>query len=85
MDRHGYASVTPRADAAVVSGQLTPLIDLAAGYVRRSIRSLPKQGERTPWRLHQNYVRDFVLLRTGRVTDSVRFGLAGERTPPGLE
>ncbi|MDN4640789.1 alpha/beta fold hydrolase [Agreia sp. PsM10] len=85
MDRHGYSSVTPRADSAVVKGQLTPLIDLAAGYVRRSIRSLPKQGERTPWRLHQNYVRDFVLLRTGRVTDSVRFGFAGERTPPGLE
>jgi cation diffusion facilitator CzcD-associated flavoprotein CzcO/pimeloyl-ACP methyl ester carboxylesterase len=81
MDRHGYASVTPRADSTVVAGELTPLIDLAAGYVRRSIRSLPKQGERTPWRLHQNYVRDFVLLRTGRVTDSVRFGLAGERTP----
>ena len=85
MDRRGYSSVTPRADSSVASGQLTPLIDLAAGYVRRSIRSLPKQGERTPWRLHQNYVRDFVLLRTGRVTDSVRFGFAGERTPPGLE
>jgi cation diffusion facilitator CzcD-associated flavoprotein CzcO/pimeloyl-ACP methyl ester carboxylesterase len=85
MDRNGYSSVTPRADSSVVSGQLTPLIDLAAGYVRRSIRSLPKQGERTPWRLHQNYVRDFVLLRTGRVTDSVRFGFAGERTPPGRE
>jgi monooxygenase len=85
MDRHGYSSVTPQADSTVASGQLTPLIDLAAGYVRRSIRSLPKQGERTPWRLHQNYVRDFVMLRTGRVTDSVRFGFAGERTPPGLE
>ncbi|WP_156351995.1 alpha/beta fold hydrolase [Agreia sp. Leaf210] len=85
MDRRGYSSVTPRADSSVASGQLTPLIDLAAGYVRRSIRSLPKQGERTPWRLHQNYVRDFALLRTGRVTDSVRFGFAGERTPPGLE
>ncbi|SKA95952.1 Predicted flavoprotein CzcO associated with the cation diffusion facilitator CzcD [Agreia bicolorata] len=84
MDRHGYRSVTPQADSAVASGQLTPLIDLAAGYVRRSIRSLPKQGERTPWRLHQNYVRDFILLRAGRVTDSVHFGLAGERTPPGM-
>jgi monooxygenase len=85
MDRHGYRSVTPRADSAVAAGALTPLIDLAAGYVRRSIQSLPRQGERTPWRLHQNYVRDFVLLRTGRLTDSVRFGFAGERTPPGLE
>jgi monooxygenase len=85
MDRRGYRSVTPRADSAVVAGELTPLIDLAAGYVRRSIQSLPRQGERTPWRLHQNYVRDFLLLRTGRLTDSVQFGFAGERTPPGLE
>jgi cation diffusion facilitator CzcD-associated flavoprotein CzcO len=85
MDRHHYRSVTPRADSTVVGGELTPLIDLAAGYVRRSIQSLPKQGERTPWRLHQNYVRDFLLLRTGRLTDSVQFGIAGERTQPGLE
>jgi cation diffusion facilitator CzcD-associated flavoprotein CzcO/pimeloyl-ACP methyl ester carboxylesterase len=85
MDRRGYRSVTPRAGAAVAEGALTPLIDLAAGYELRSIHSLPRQGERAPWRLHQNYLRDFALLRAGRLTDAVHFGLAGERTPPGLE
>ena len=29
----------------------------------RSIDQLPKQGDRAPWRLHQNYPRDILLLQ----------------------
>ena len=32
-----------------------PFLDLNSGYVLRSIHTLPKQGSRAPWRLHQNY------------------------------
>jgi monooxygenase len=56
-----------------------PLIDLQAGYVRRALGELPKQGSRTPWRLRQNYVRDLITLRYGPVTDAMRFERAGER------
>jgi hypothetical protein len=31
----------------------------------------PKQGTRAPWRLCQNYPRDILLLRYGRVDDGV--------------
>ncbi len=78
MDRHGYASVTPHAPESVRSGELTPLIDLQSGYVLRDIDALPKQGASTPWRLHQNYLRDLALFRLGPVGDGVRFGRRGE-------
>ncbi|WP_043659856.1 NAD(P)-binding protein [Thermocrispum municipale] len=48
-----------------------PFIDLKSGYVLRSLDQLPKQGDRTPWRLRQNYLRDISALRHGRVADGV--------------
>jgi cation diffusion facilitator CzcD-associated flavoprotein CzcO len=52
-----------------------PFLDLQAGYVMRSIDQLPRQGERTPWRLHQNYARDILMLRRGEVEDEgIDFG-----------
>lgn len=53
----------------------TPLIDFSSGYIERSRDKLPRQGERTPWRLHQNYVLDLLALRWGRTSDgAMRFG-----------
>ena len=40
-----------------------------SGYVLRSLDELPKQGDRTPWRLHQNYALDILLLRRGPIED----------------
>jgi monooxygenase len=67
MDQHGYAQCTPR----VNDPQLTavPAIDFNSGYVLRALHSLPRQGSKTPWRLHQNYVKDLSMLRFGRVDD----------------
>lgn len=67
MDEHGYRQVTPLAPDASLATE--PFIDLASGYVLRSIDKLPKQGARTPWRLHQNYARDVVLLKYGSLED----------------
>ncbi|RZS36603.1 cation diffusion facilitator CzcD-associated flavoprotein CzcO [Herbihabitans rhizosphaerae] len=51
-----------------------PLLDLASGYVRRSMDEFPKQGERVPWRVRQNYLRDVFAMRRGPVDDgTVRF------------
>ena len=44
-------------------------MDFASGYVQRSLHLLPKQGCRAPWRLRQNYLRDVLTIRHGRVTD----------------
>ena len=67
MDRHGYSTCTPRINDPDVGDQ--PVIDFNSGYVLRSLHTLPRQGLKTPWRLHQNYVRDLSLMRYGRVDD----------------
>jgi monooxygenase len=46
-----------------------PWIDFSSGYVQRSIAKFPKQGSRTPWRLHQNYALDLLTLRYSPVED----------------
>ncbi|WP_158437886.1 alpha/beta fold hydrolase [Naasia lichenicola] len=82
MRRLGYASVVPEAPASVRSGPLSPLIDLQAGYVLRSSARLPRQGAVTPWRLKQNYLHDYLLLRIGSVTDGLRYSRAISRRNP---
>jgi monooxygenase len=67
MDERGYAYCTPVAPDP--SEPRTPIVDLQAGYVLRSIDQMPKQGGRLPWRLHQNYLKDIRLLRNGPLDD----------------
>ncbi|HEX7317234.1 MAG TPA: NAD(P)/FAD-dependent oxidoreductase [Pyrinomonadaceae bacterium] len=67
MDRGGYAFCTPRVNDPDVKEE--PIIDFTSGYVRRALHMLPRQGAKTPWRLHQNYVRDLSMMRFGRVDD----------------
>jgi hypothetical protein len=66
MRARGYVQVTPRRDPAM---QETPVFDFTSGYVQRAASRLPKQGDRAPWRLYQNYVKDLLSLRHGRVDD----------------
>ena len=67
MDRRDYALCTPRVNDPDVREE--PVIDFSSGYVRRALHTLPRQGSKTPWRLHQNYVRDLSMMRYGRVDD----------------
>ncbi|MET8123249.1 NAD(P)/FAD-dependent oxidoreductase [Micromonospora sp. NPDC005189] len=76
LDRTGQQVVTPLPPP---DDERVPLIDLRSGYVLRAVDALPKQGARAPWRLHQNYPRDVLLMRHGRLNDEgVRFSRAGE-------
>jgi cation diffusion facilitator CzcD-associated flavoprotein CzcO len=71
MDQRGYQICTP---VAPDTPQREPIIDLQSGYVLRSVAVLPKQGPAAPWRLHQNYPRDVLLMRHGSLEDEgVRF------------
>ena len=73
MDQHGYAVCTPRLNDPDVEPE--PVIDFNSGYVLRALDTLPRQGSKTPWRLHQNYVRDLSMMRYGRVDDgTMEFG-----------
>ena len=67
MDRHGYDICTPRLNDPSV--EPVPAVDFTSGYVQRALDTLPRQGSKTPWRLHQNYVKDLSMLRYGRVDD----------------
>jgi cation diffusion facilitator CzcD-associated flavoprotein CzcO len=67
MDANGYRVVTPLGPDP--SAPTEPFLDLKSGYVLRSLDLLPRQGERTPWRLHQNYARDILLMRRGPIED----------------
>lgn len=67
MDRHGYAVCTPRINDPNI--EEVPVIDFNSGYVLRALDTLPRQGSKTPWRLHQNYVKDISLMRYKPVED----------------
>ena len=67
MDAHGYASCVPRRNDPRLKEE--PLLDFSSGYVQRSIEKFPRQGSIAPWKLHQNYAIDTVLLRHAKVND----------------
>jgi monooxygenase len=67
MDDRGYSQCTPRANDQSIEEE--PILDFTSGYVQRALHTLPRQGTKTPWRLHQNYVKDLSMLRYGRVDD----------------
>jgi cation diffusion facilitator CzcD-associated flavoprotein CzcO len=74
MAAGGYRKVTPHPPAGTEA--TVPLVDLRSGYVLRSIDKLPKQGPVAPWRLHQNYPRDVVLMRYGPIDDDMKLDRA---------
>ena len=45
------------------------LLGLTSGYVRRSADQFPKQGAADPWRVHQNYLRDYRSIRMHGIED----------------
>lgn len=70
LDKHGYRQCMPKVRSNMRD---EPLLDFNSGYVLRDLASLPKQGNRAPWKLYQNYALDLVTLRLGTVTDSMVF------------
>ena len=69
MDKEGAAIVTPvLGDSAA---ERKPMLDFSSGYVRRAQAHMPKQGTEQPWKVHQNYPRDLLALRFGKLDDGV--------------
>jgi len=75
MDQHGYHICTPRVNDTDIEAE--PVIDFNSGYVLRALQSLPRQGSKTPWRLHQNYMKDLGMMRYGRLDDGTMEFKAG--------
>jgi cation diffusion facilitator CzcD-associated flavoprotein CzcO len=69
MQKHGYAQATPRLDDPAMDE--VPWVDFSSGYFQRSLGLFPKQGSKAPWKMPQNYARDLMMLRFGRIDDGV--------------
>jgi monooxygenase len=61
MARRGDAIVTPRLPSEPM--ETAPFIEMTSGYFQRSRTSLPRQGDRAPWRLQQHYRKDSALYK----------------------
>ncbi len=67
MDKEGLRQCTPRNhDDSVVD---EPFLGLASGYIQRAKNVLPKQGNKAPWKLYQNYALDLANLRFSKLED----------------
>lgn len=78
MDANGFDTCTPRINDSEMAAE--PVVNFTSGYVQRVIDTLPKQGSKTPWRLHQNYIKDLSMLRYGRVNDGAMEFKSSEKT-----
>lgn len=68
MRKHGYQKAVPVRDPTV---QEQDYLSFTSGYVQRAKNILPKQGQRAPWQVNQNYFKDIMLIRYGRLNDGV--------------
>ena len=60
LDSRGYDTARPVADPGMAA---RPFTDFAAGYIKRALAQLPRQGSRAPWRISPTYRADARLLR----------------------
>ena len=73
MQRTRTRSVVPINDDPTLTIQ--PFLSFTSGYIARNADELPVQGSRTPWRLHQNYLRDVLVLRHSSLRSAAKDGL----------
>ncbi|WP_086666572.1 flavin-containing monooxygenase [Lentzea kentuckyensis] len=75
MDAHGYDTARPV--VADPDAPTRPFLDFGAGYIRRALADLPRQGGRAPWLTSMSYFSDVKLLRRLPVEDDeLRFSRA---------
>jgi monooxygenase len=77
MQKRGLRQATPRIAGAPL--QPEPFLDFSSGYVTRAMEKFPKQGDRKPWKLYQNYAKDLVTLKYGSVDKEMEFSNPVER------
>ena len=68
MDKEGVSACIPEADSNAIGDD--DYIDFTSGYVQRALNKLPKQGQKSPWRQYQNYLKDIFLVRFFSLKDS---------------
>lgn len=82
MDARGYQVCRPEPSDPEMPTR--PLLDFDAGYVKRSMDEMPRQGSRPPWRTSMTHAEDMTLLQRADMDHpELRFGHAdAEATGP---
>jgi len=71
MERLGARSATPIVPDGI--GR-KPVLGLTSGYVSRAAAILPSQGDRDPWHVSQNYLRDLAAMTFARIDEGLKLG-----------
>lgn len=66
MGENDYVECRAKADPNM---KTQPFLNFGAGYVKRSLDKLPKQGDRFPWSTSFNYSDDVRIFRKGKIDD----------------
>jgi len=72
MHKNRYQVALPQAETASATACAqtdTVMGSLSSGYVRRAKDRLPKQGDRYPWYVTNNYLSDHVMLKYRKIKD----------------
>lgn len=69
MDEKGYQICTPKQNDPNL--EFEPFMNFTSSYVQRNLHLFPKAGNRTPWKLKQNYLFDRMILQNGKLEDGV--------------
>ena len=67
MDKKNYQYVIPKVQDNDI--ETVPLLNLNSTYIHRDKDMFPMQGSKTPWKLYQNYFRDYKTLRINKIAD----------------
>jgi hypothetical protein len=70
LSRHDLVAAVPSPRGEL---EERPLLDLTSGYIQRAIDQFPRQGDRGPWRVRQNYLLDSVTTLNRRLESSMEF------------
>ena len=70
LDEHDAESATPVAPAGM---RPRPVMEFTSGYVLRGRDRFPKQGDREPWTIRQNWFVDRRAVRRARVDQDMTF------------
>lgn len=68
MQKKGYKTVMAK-DLDNCKTEDTVLGGLRSGYIRRAAHNLPKQGNKAPWVINNNYLADRLVLQKGKIED----------------
>ena len=79
LEEHGAESATPVAPAGM---RPRPVLELTSGYVVRGQDGFPKQGDREPWTIRQNWFVDRRAVRRARIEQDMTFVARRRRSGP---